>query len=63
MSGVVTRFVARWTPLFLVAFATFVMVNGVVYTSNWIEQFWYAAWLLVASTVLVQLDRYLELRA
>jgi len=60
MSDAFTRFVARFTPHFLVVF--FVLAVGATLATNGpiIDTVFYGSWLLIAAALLTRLDIYME---
>lgn len=62
MSDAFTRFVARYTPHFLIAFFVIAMVATVVLGGPVIDNLFYGSWLLIAAALLTRLDIYMEAR-
>ena len=62
MSDAFTRFVARYTPHFLIAF--FVIAIGATVLTNGpiVDNLFYGSWLLIAAALMTRLDMYLEAR-
>ncbi|MEE4153924.1 MAG: hypothetical protein V2I27_07165 [Erythrobacter sp.] len=62
MSDAFTRFVARYTPHFLIAF--FVLAIGATLVTNGpiIDNLFYGSWLLIAAALLTRLDIFMEAR-
>ena len=62
MSDAFTRFVARYTPHFLIAFFVFAIVATVAVQGPIIDNLFYGSWLLIAAALLTRLDIYMEAR-
>ncbi|MEE4289652.1 MAG: hypothetical protein V2J14_09805 [Erythrobacter sp.] len=62
MTDPFTRFVARFTPHFLIAF--FVLAIGATVVTNGpiVDNLFYGSWLLIAAALLTRLDIFMEAR-
>ncbi|MEO1647362.1 MAG: hypothetical protein AAFR32_00925 [Pseudomonadota bacterium] len=63
MSDGFTRFFARFTPHFLIAFFIIAVVATVVTDGPIIDNVFYGSWLLIAAALLTRLDTYMEARS
>ncbi|MEE4290012.1 MAG: hypothetical protein V2J14_11615 [Erythrobacter sp.] len=62
MSDGFTRFVARYTPHFLIAFFVLAVAATVATQGPVIDNVFYGSWLLVAAAVLTRFDILMEER-
>ncbi len=62
MTDAFTRFVARFTPHFLIAFFVFAIAATVATNGPIIDNLFYGSWLLIAAALMTRLDLYMEAR-
>jgi len=62
MSDSFTRFVARFTPHFLIAFFVLAVAATVATNGPVIDNVFYGSWLLIAAAVLTRFDMLMEER-
>ena len=63
MSDPFTRFVARYTPHFLIVFFVLAIGATVLFNGPIVENVFYGSWLLIAAALLTRLDIYMERRS
>ena len=62
MSDGFTRFVARFTPHFLIAFFVLAIGGTIVTGGPIIDNIFYGSWLLIAAALMTRFDVYMETR-
>jgi hypothetical protein len=60
VSDAFTRFVARYTPHFLILFFVLAIAATVVTNGPLVDNLFYGCWLLIAAAVLTRVDIYME---